>query len=83
MTKENNLRNTYKISGIVVFFILLVLGIFIGLNEYRKHEWNNRNCYQFSIRDYWLDEVPLRCKWQQIKYKNNTPDLPNFENPRQ
>jgi hypothetical protein len=76
----NNKITKYTVLGIIV--ILIVVGLTVGFNEYGRYQWNTKNCYQFSVRDYWLDEVPLRCKWQQVIYKNNTEDMPNFDNPR-
>ena len=66
MSKEKNLT--------ILFWILFALVVGYGVDKYFERKWETKSCYQFSVRTYELSEEPLRCKWQQIIYKDTEPE---------
>ena len=63
---------------LIVIFISFVASLYFGAALFNQRHEDTRSCYSYSVKRYNLDEVPLRCKYQNIIYKDNKPSKTIF-----
>ncbi len=72
------MRDETRYLMLLIIFISFVASLYLGVSLYGHWREETRSCYSYSVKRYNTDEVPLRCKYQNIIYKDTEPSKTIF-----